>query len=240
MIDQSRLVEAVAPRDVLERVLADRRPEARRDVPLRVLAGDGPARDLAHVERLAPVLDRQLPARGGVVRERHVARRVDVLGGRAHVLVDDDPPLPDVEPARLREARARLTPAAIRIRSAGVLAAAPRRCSPKPRRPRRAALDLCSSRASGCAGPPPRRAAWRAGSSSSLTRVTLRPRIASDAAASQPMKPEPTTIAVFAVSARSRSTRAVARLRSSSTHSSVAPGTGSTLGSAPVASTHAS
>ena len=36
VVDEARLVEAVAPRDVLERVLADRRPEAGRDVPLRV------------------------------------------------------------------------------------------------------------------------------------------------------------------------------------------------------------
>ena len=64
--------------------------------------------------------------------------------------------------------------------------------------------------------------------------------MASDAAASQPMKPEPITRAVVAVAARSRRTRALARLRSSSTHSSVAPGTGSLAGSAPVASTHAS
>ena len=64
--------------------------------------------------------------------------------------------------------------------------------------------------------------------------------MASEAAASQPMKPEPITTADSASAALSRSTRALARLRSSRTHPSVAPGTGSTAGSAPVASTQAS
>ena len=78
------------------------------------------------------------------------------------------------------------------------------------------------------------------GIASSLISVTFRPRIASEAAASQPMKPEPMTIADSAPAALSRSTRALATLRSSSADPSLAPGTGSTAGSAPVASTQAS
>ena len=107
VVDEARLVEAVAPGDVLERVLADRRPEAGGDVPLRVLAGDRAARDLAHVQRLAPVLDREVAARRGVVGERDVARRVDALGGRAHVRVDDDPAVLRPRARRSPPARAR-------------------------------------------------------------------------------------------------------------------------------------
>ena len=64
--------------------------------------------------------------------------------------------------------------------------------------------------------------------------------MASEAAASQPMKPEPTTAAVRAPSARSRSVRA--RLeRAQEQHAGwSAPGTGRATGSAPVASTQAS
>ena len=101
VVDEAGLVEAVAPRHVLERVLADRRPEARRDVPLHVLAGDRAARDLAHVERLAPVLDGQVAAGGGVVRERHVARGEHAVGAGAHAGVDHDPAVADVEPGGL-------------------------------------------------------------------------------------------------------------------------------------------
>ena len=90
VLDDPGLVEAVAPGDVLERVLADRRPEAGRDVPDGVLTRDRAAGDRAHVERLAPVLDRQVAAGGGVVGEGDVADRVDVLALGAHALVDGD------------------------------------------------------------------------------------------------------------------------------------------------------
>ena len=61
------------------------------------------ARDLAHVERLAPVLDREVALRGGVVGERDVARGVDALGGRAHLRVDDDAAVLVVEAGGLGE-----------------------------------------------------------------------------------------------------------------------------------------
>ena len=82
VVDDAGLVEAVAPGDVLERVLADRRPEAGGDVPLRVLARDRGAGDRAHVECLAPVLDGEVAAGGGVVGEGHVADGVDAARAR--------------------------------------------------------------------------------------------------------------------------------------------------------------
>src|SRR5690349_3823544 len=110
VVHEPGLVEAVAPRGVLERVLADRRPEARRHVPLRGLARDVAAGDLAHVERLAPVLDREVAARARVVGEDDVARGVHAIRRGAHPRVDLDPAVLDLEARRLREARARLDP----------------------------------------------------------------------------------------------------------------------------------
>ena len=72
--------------------------------------------------------------------------------------------------------------------------------------------------------------------SSSETSVTASPRIAIEAAASQPMKPEPITVASVWISTHSRSARASARLR----RTSESPGIGSRFGSEPVASTQAS
>ena len=98
VVDQAGVVEAVAPRHVLERVLADRRPEAGRDVPLRVFTGDRAAGDLAHLERLAPVLHGQVAAGGGVVRERHVAGGGHAVGAGAHAGIDHDPAVAHVQP----------------------------------------------------------------------------------------------------------------------------------------------
>ena len=62
-LEQARLVVAVAPRDVLQRVVADRRPEAGRLRPRVVVVGGDVARDLAHALGLAPVLhDQTAPA----------------------------------------------------------------------------------------------------------------------------------------------------------------------------------
>ena len=79
----------------------------------------------------------------------------------------------------------------------------------------------------------PRRASW--GSRSGATRVTATPRIASEAAASHPMKPAPMTTAESACSAVARSATASASDRRYSTDR--APGTGSGDGAAPHAST---
>jgi hypothetical protein len=54
------------------------------------------------------MLDRQVAAGGGVERERDVPGGIDALRARAHVLVHDDPAVPDLEPGRLGQARARL------------------------------------------------------------------------------------------------------------------------------------
>ena len=72
-------------------------------VPAPVAAGRSGARDLAHRERLTPVLDDQPPARGGVVREGDVARRPHALGRGLHPRVHDDAALVDLEPGRLGE-----------------------------------------------------------------------------------------------------------------------------------------
>src|SRR4051794_36089983 len=108
VLDQARLVVAVAPPDVLDRVLADGLEERRRAFPLRGLAGDRAARDLALRERVGPVLDGEPPARGRVVSERDIARGEDVRVARAHLRVDDDAAALDREPGRLRQPRARV------------------------------------------------------------------------------------------------------------------------------------
>jgi hypothetical protein len=107
VLDETRLVEAVPPGRVLERALADRRPEPGDDIPLRLLAGDRAARDLAHVQRLGPVLDGEMAAGGGVVRERDVAGGEHALGRGAHPLVHDDPAVADLEPGAFGEPGAR-------------------------------------------------------------------------------------------------------------------------------------
>ena len=71
----ARLVEAVAPRGVLERVVADGGPEARRGRPRGVLAGERAPGDLAVGQRVAPVLDAQAPARRARAAPRRCRRR---------------------------------------------------------------------------------------------------------------------------------------------------------------------
>ena len=75
------------------------------------------------------------------------------------------------------------------------------------------------------------------GSASAVTTVTAAPRAASDAAASQPTNPEPTTTTrrPWPCSARASS-----MLRMVRTPGSSAPGTGRRSGSEPVASTQCS
>ena len=66
---------AIAPRRVLQRAPADRRPEPGHVVPLRGLAGNGPAGDLALAESVAPMLDPEPAACGQVLGQTHVPGR---------------------------------------------------------------------------------------------------------------------------------------------------------------------
>ena len=179
VVDEAHLVEAVAPGDVLERVLADRRPEAGRGVPRGVLARGVAARDLALVERLAPVLDRQRPAGGGVARERDVARGEDAVGARAHVRVVTIRPS-SRRARRLGEPRAGLDAdreeheVGVERVAAGDAHAPRRRSRSTPRRAAASTPSVARARRRCRAGRLARAArAW--GTGSSVTSVTAQP-----------------------------------------------------------------
>ena len=134
----ARLVEAAAPRGVLERVVADGGPEARSGRPLGVLAGQRAAGDLAVRQRVAPVLDAQAPPGAGVLGGGDVADGEHSRVRAAHRGVD-------AAPLRLDDRGPRRRPA----RSAG------RRRCPGPRGRRAAPRRPSATRASAarCARP---------------------------------------------------------------------------------------
>ena len=69
----------------------------------RVLAGNGPARDLALAEGVPPVLDAQPASRGRVVCERHVAGGVQPSSFGAHGRVDGNGATRELESGRRGE-----------------------------------------------------------------------------------------------------------------------------------------
>jgi len=152
------------------------------------------------------------------------------------------PPASD-NPASSARSRRGLTPAAIRTVRASATAPAVDTAQPSPRRSKLSTPSPVSSVTPASRSHPasrsptssPSRVDWGAGSS--LTRVTAEPIVAREAAASQPMNPEPTTTAswpaVRASASESSTVRMVCRAGSSP------PGTGRRVGSDPVASTQA-
>ena len=147
------------------------------------------------------MLHAQAPAGGGVVRQGDVARAAHAVGRRAHRGVDGHGavlhrrgprprPAPPADARPCRGPRGRTAP---RRRPRGPRAARRPRAG-SPRRRRRSGRRRRPPPATrGSAGPRalPSRSACGAGSG--VSTVTPAPRIASDAAASQPTKPDPMT-----------------------------------------------
>ena len=95
-------------------MVADRRPEAGDGVPLRVLAGGAPARDLALAERIAPVLDAQPAPGASVLGEGDVAGGVQPGSRSVRIAASTGTaPLAELEPGRGGELAAGATPVAI-------------------------------------------------------------------------------------------------------------------------------
>ena len=245
--DEADRVEAVAPGRVLDRAIADRRPEAGHRVPRRASwpAAVG-AGDLALCQRIAPVLDAQRSSGGGVVRAADVARGEHVVGGGAHresaaIAPSSVSARPAQRPRRPRGA----TPTATSDRSAGACGRRPDVQADRARvrcgraRSRRAGHPLLRSQPRSCRRPTsPRRACF--GAASSAISVTARPRLASDAAASQPMNPEPTTTTARRAGEPALDLAGVVERPEHAYAGWFAPGTGRRRGSAPVASTQRS
>ena len=215
----ARLVEAVAPCGVLERVVADGGPEARRGRPRGVLAGERAPGDLAVGQRVAPVLDAQAPAGARVLRGGDVADGEHGRVRAAHRGVHEHGAVLDVEAGGGRQLacagrrRCRAPPcrrtASRRRRPAARASAA--RCA-RARRP--GATSTPASHSSVVMSSParsPRRSAC--GRSSGATRTTSTPRRTSEAAASQAMKPAPTTTARVPGCATPRRRRASSTVR---------------------------
>ena len=196
------LVPAVAPADVLERALADRRPEARARRPssprhpASVRAGD-----LAHVQRLAPVFDPQA-ATGGWRCGRRRRRRRRAGAGRQTIAASTWTPSSTGTPPPRRARRCASMPSASsdrvgdralrrpRTRASGSLGSARISASSASGSSSTPRLLQPGERCSAATSLPSRSTC---GAASSVAIVTSAPRIASEAAASQPMKPEPTT-----------------------------------------------
>ena len=215
----ARLVEAVAPRRVLERVVADGGPEARRGRPRRVLAGERAARDLAVRERVAPVLDAQAPAGAGVLRPRRCRPTASTAGSELRIEASTQHgAVLDVEAGvggqlaagatpvpRTTRSAASSSPPASRTRQRGSM-----RSTSAPRRTSTPASHSSAVMSS------PARSPRRCGLRTRLGRDE-RPRRArartSDAAASQAMKPAPTTTARAPAGAAARRRRASSTVR---------------------------
>ena len=230
-------VVAVAPRPVLERASADLAPEAGHLGPLLVDAGSRRPGDLAHPQGLSPVLHRQPATGSGVVREGGVAHGVqprDRGGHRPSVTMRPSwhrTPLASSHSVRGR------TPTASRTRSAETEVPSERWTT----RPSWTALTSTPPRSrtpsspSHCARRAPASGPSRAccGRGSLATSVTSWPVARSDAAASHPMKPDPTTTTDRASATADRSSCPWAHDRSSRTAGWSPPARGAAAASCP-------
>ena len=162
------------------------------------------------------MLDRQVASGDGVEGEGDVTGGEDTRSAGAHAVVDLDPPGLDGQAGRDgdvslglhapgHEDQVALGTGLASEADPAVLDRLHLRTQPE-----RYAVFLEPSRRSWLAASPSRAAC---GPSSMLTSVTARPRRASDAAASQPMKPDPTTTAEPAAAAAARSSLACCRER---------------------------
>src|SRR5215212_5176500 len=102
MVHEPRLVPAVAPGPVLDRLVAYRGPETRRVAPRCLAASEHGASDLAVAEGVAPMFNLLVPAGGFVEGEGDVADDEDPRGARPHRRVGDDT-LGDLEARLLGE-----------------------------------------------------------------------------------------------------------------------------------------
>ena len=242
----ARLVEAVAPRGVLERVVADRGPEPGRGRPRGVLAGERAPGDLAVGQRVAPVLDAQAPARRARAAAAAMSPTASTAGSELRIEASTSTaPSSTSRPASRRQLDARGDAGAEhhevgRQRLAAGQAHAPARLD---------ALDL-GAQADLDAGLAQQRGDELAGALAQALRpagaprarraTTSTPRRTSDAAASQAMKPAPTTTARAPGAPRRAGAGRRRRCGSCAGRDPRRPSTGGRCGAEPVASTQAS